>query len=214
MTCKICNSRTRSLLVPNFEITYYKCDQCQYISMDGSKKVTFKEERHLYDRHENSIENEGYVNMFKNFLDTGVLPFKSSGSLLDYGSGPEPVLIEIIKRDYTFSTDHYDPHYAPEKKFENKPYDVIVSTEVIEHVDDPVTFMKTLSDLLTSGGILSIMTLFHSNKDAEFLKWWYHRDETHISFFTEKTLRVLAHMTSMEIIYTDGKRITSFRKMT
>jgi len=180
--------------------------------MDDSKKVTFKEERHLYDRHENSIENEGYVSMFKNFLDISVLPFKTSGNLLDYGSGPEPVLTQIINRDYSFSTDHYDPHYAPIKTFENKTYDVIVSTEVIEHVDDPVTFIKSLSDHLAAGGILSIMTLFHSNNDSEFLKWWYHRDETHISFFTETTLKILASMASLQVIFTDGKRITTFRK--
>jgi len=180
--------------------------------MDANKKLTFEEERQIYDLHINSIENEGYVSMFKNFLNAGVLPFKTSGYLLDYGSGPEPVLTELVNRDYSFLTAHYDLHYAPDKSFENRTYDVIVSTEVIEHVDDPIAFIQSLSHLLAPDGIISIMTLFHSNDDEAFLNWWYRRDATHISFFTETTLKVLAEMTSLHVIYTDGKRITTLKK--
>jgi 2-polyprenyl-3-methyl-5-hydroxy-6-metoxy-1,4-benzoquinol methylase len=151
--------------------------------------------------------------MFKDFLNKGVLPFKNAGTALDFGSGPVPVLSGLIKRDYQFSIDYYDLHYQPEKSFENKKYDVILSTEVIEHVNNPIEIFSLLHDHLNEGGILSVMTLFHEKDEASFIKWWYRRDETHISFYTLKTLQLIAEKVGFEIIYTDNKRICTFKKI-
>ncbi len=195
-----------------FDISYYYCKTCEFMQMDDSKRVPFDKEREVYDRHENSIECEGYVNMFQNFINSAVIPFKSSGLALDFGSGPEPVLTQIIKRDYEFDIDNYDLHFQPEKVYEGKKYDVIVSTEVVEHLPDPMEVFRLFHDLLEDGGVLAFMTLFHENDDDAFLKWWYRRDETHISFFTVKTLENIAKSIGFKVIYTDGRRICTFRK--
>ncbi len=213
MKCKICKKNTRIIHDTQFSIDYYKCDSCQFISMDQNKKVPFEEEKALYDTHENSIENEGYVNRFKNFIDTGIIPFIQTGTLLDFGSGPEPVLIQVINRDYQFTTDHYDLHYATDKVYRNKQYNIIVSTEVIEHMDEPLEAFIFFRQHLKKNGILAIMTLFHYNEDTSFKKWWYRRDETHISFYTPHTLKILADKTGFELIYHDNKHIATFKRI-
>lgn len=181
--------------------------------MDDSKRVSFDKEKEIYDLHENSIECEGYVKMFQNFLSSAVMPFKSSGVALDFGSGPEPVLTQLIKRDYDFQIDNYDLHYQPEKVYIGKKYDVIVSTEVVEHLPNPMEVFRLFHEQLKDGGILAFMTLFHGNDEDEFLKWWYRRDKTHISFFTVNTLEHIAKSIGFEVIYTDGKRMCTFRKL-
>lgn len=213
MICKICDHETILVYDKQFDINYYRCEHCEFLFMDSEAIVSFEEERAIYDTHENSIENQGYVDMFKNFLDKCVLPFKQTGSLLDFGSGPEPVLIQVINRDYNFETQHYDLHYAPDKVYEGQMYDVIVSTEVVEHISDPLPVFELLTSHLKPNGIFAFMTLYHLNDDLHFSDWWYRRDETHISFFTLKTLEVIAAKCGCEVIYTDNKRLTTFRKL-
>jgi SAM-dependent methyltransferase len=210
--CKICGSDTRTIYDDQFNINYYNCIKCEFIQMDDSKEVDFKRERQVYDLHNNSLEDTGYVSMFKKFLEEAVFPFKAEGTLLDFGSGPTPVLAQIIERDTAFKVEHYDLHFQPMKVYENKKYDVIVSTEVVEHLSDPVSFFKLFKDHLNSGGILAVMTLFHYNDEQAFKKWWYRRDETHISFFNLVTFREIANQLDMTILYCDDKRICTFEK--
>ena len=213
MTCKICGKETVLVYDKQFNIKYYRCPHCEFLFMDKKAMISFKAERAVYDTHENSIENQGYVDMFKNFIDKCVLPFKKSGQLLDFGSGPEPVLIQVLNRDYTFETGHYDLHYAPEKVYEGKLYDVIVSTEVVEHISDPLPAFKMLIGHLKPKGIFAFMTLYHFNDDEHFSDWWYRRDETHISFYTLKTLEFIAKECGCDIVFTDNKRLTTFKKI-
>ena len=212
MDCKVCGSTTIRVYDKQFDINYFRCPDCEFISMDQSRIVSFHEERKIYDMHNNTIENQGYVDMFKEFIDTCVLPYKKQGKLLDFGSGPEPVLVQVIDRDYKFETMHYDIHYSPTMVYEGHLFDVIVSTEVVEHINEPLEFFQLLSSLLRKDGILSIMTLFHLNDDEHFSGWWYRRDKTHVSFYTPKTLIRIANLCGLDLIYTDKKRMATFSK--
>jgi SAM-dependent methyltransferase len=181
--------------------------------MDQERLITYEEERVIYDLHQNSIENEGYVNMFRDFLEAGVLPYAKTGNLLDFGSGPEPVLATLLERDYLFQVAHYDLHYQPIKVYAGVKYDVILATEVIEHLPNPLDVIRLIHSLLKKGGIFSFMTLIHANDEGHFLEWWYRRDMTHISFYTQKTLDYIAGIVGFEVIYTDNKRIITYRKL-
>ncbi|BEP28427.1 class I SAM-dependent methyltransferase [Helicovermis profundi] len=211
--CKICGKETEIYYDKQFDTEYFHCTNCEFIQMDLEKKITFAQEREVYNLHENSLEDEGYVSMFNNFLDKGVLDFIDSGKALDFGSGPTPVLSEIIKREYDFSVDCYDLHYQPKKIYEGKTYDLVLSTEVLEHIENPIEVFTLIYDRLRINGIFSFMTIFHYNDKEKFLNWWYRRDKTHISFYSIKTLQFIAEKIGFEIIYTDNKRICTFRKI-
>lgn len=212
-TCKICGTETYAIIQKKLRITYHRCPVCDFISKESSQILTPEEEFAEYNLHQNSLDDSGFVAYFKRFIDNAIIPFVSPNPKgLDFGSGPSPVLAEILKRDYHFDMDIYDLFYAPEKLYSGQTYDLVTSTEVVEHLMDPLEYFKLFHTLLNPDGLLSIMTQFHPQTDQDFLSSHYVRDMTHISFFSLKTMEVVAEKVGLTIVYTDGKRYTSFRK--
>ena len=56
------------------------------------------------------------------------------------------------------------------------------------------------------GGVLAGMTLFHPDDPVKFGEWFYPRDFTHVSFYTPRTLEVLAKALGLTLTFNDGKR--------
>ena len=56
------------------------------------------------------------------------------------------------------------------------------------------------------------MILFRPYSDDEFLKWFYIRDKTHISFYNRRTFEVIADMLNLKIIYTDNHRYITLKR--
>lgn len=209
--CKICGSETREFYDKNFDVHYYQCCRCEFIFRDESALISVDEEKEDYDRHNNTYEDQYYTDMFRNLLDTCVVPFRTEGrKALDFGSGPEPVLAKVLTDEYGYDTDIYDLFYAPDKVYENKKYDLITCTEVVEHLMDPMYYFRLFKSLIKDDGIIAIMTLFHPNDDAKFLNWHYHREPTHISYFTPKTMTTIADTLGLVIHFNDNKRCCSF----
>lgn len=212
--CKICSSSALNEIYDDqFDIQYYLCEVCEYIFQDNEDIVSIKEEKKIYDQHDNSFESEGYVKMFKDFIKKGVNPFlKERAKALEFGCGPGPVLAKLLEMD-GWDVTTYDPIYDDNTHYKEETYDLITSTEVFEHFSDPLKEIKHLSTLLKPGGILSIMTLLHPKTKEAFKDWWYKRDITHISFYSSKTLYLLGKMYDLEMIYNDNKRIITFKKV-
>lgn len=209
--CKICGAETRKLHHPRLEADYHCCPACEFISKDESALISPQEEMERYDKHQNSIEDRGYVEYFKKFLDKAVVEYAGMGRKgLDFGSGPSPVLAQILERDYGYSMDIYDLFYSPEKVYTGKKYDLVTSTEVVEHLKDPLEYFRMFKELLEDDGILAIMTLFHHDDDQHFIDWNYIRDKSHISFYTPKTLGKIAEIVGLEVVYSDEVRCTTF----
>ena len=206
-TCKICSNSTRTIYDKQYDHNYFYCHNCEFIFLDDSKIISAEEEKKNYSFHENSSDNEGYVQMFRDFIDKAIKPHKNQiKTALDFGSGPGPVLAELLKQE-GFKTDIYDKHFSPEKVYQGKKYDLITATEVFEHLEDPMITLRLLKSLLNKNGILAIMTLFHNNNVDDFKKWWYRRDATHISFYTPKTFSVIADSLGMFYSLIDNKNI-------
>ena len=212
MSCKICFSDTKPYQNPHIPTRYDYCPRCECIALDAAFKVSASQEKHQYDQHNNSLENTGYVQMFENFLDffwervSGITP-----KVLDFGSGPSPVLAQLMQKRGA-CVHCYDKFYHPDDAFQTHTYDLITSTEVFEHLDSPVQTLTLLTKHLHSGGYIALMTLFHPNKQEDFWAWWYRRDPTHITFFTSKTLEILADLCGLELVETDGKRVALLKK--
>lgn len=197
--CKICNHPVTTFIAGRKSFKYHKCPRCKFIFLNKIHILSPEKEKKRYDTHQNSIENEGYVNMFENFIEKAISPYTNDiKTVLDYGSGSGAVLSELLKRK-GFEVDIYDPFYSPEKIYLTKKYDLISSTEVFEHFSNPVEEIKKLYSLLNPKGIISIMTNFIPD-NTEFNKWWYINDETHISFFHLKTFEKIAEMLGFEFI--------------
>ena len=105
MNCKICTNKTRSILDKQFEVTYYQCLSCNFLFIEPNRLPKKEEELNVYLQHENSLECEGYVNMFRKFINQAIKPYCKGKSVLDFGSGPEPVLAHLMKAAHIILTD-------------------------------------------------------------------------------------------------------------
>jgi SAM-dependent methyltransferase len=210
--CKICGNETISYQHPKFNMTFHECKHCEFIFKDQSNYLSLDEELNAYNYHQNDDDNIGYVNFLTNFIDAAVVPYIQKGKALDFGSGPNPVLAKIMRKNYDFDVDIYDIFYAPDRVFENQLYDLITSTEVIEHLSEPMKEIKLLINHLKPNGILSFMTLFHPMNRDKFFDWFYIRDTTHISFYTPKTIEHIAKQFNLEVIYTNDYRYIVLKK--
>lgn len=212
-TCSICKNETWSFHHDIFHVDYFVCDHCAFIFKDPEALLSEEDELKIYESHENSIEDPTYVAYFKRFLEEAVFPFSRSGKKgLDFGSGPSPVLSMILERDYGYDMDIYDLFYAPEKIYEGKSYDLITCTEVIEHLEDPLVQFQIMKEALNENGLLAIMTQFHQNDVKHFRSWHYMRDRSHIAFYRRKTLKKIAEIIGLEMIYCNDSNYATFRR--
>jgi SAM-dependent methyltransferase len=200
LQCSICKQNTTNITVLNNGKIFYHCSNCNFSGLDSAFFLNPSEEKSRYDNHENNIENQGYVDMFERFIDFTISEL-SVRTILDYGSGPGPVLAELLsKKGYKVST--YDPFYAP-KKFENESFDLITSTEVFEHFNNPLEEIKKLISLVKPNGYISVMTRFCPELD-KFKSWFYKDDDTHVSFYSPKTFEYIAKLFNLKIIKHDN----------
>ena len=211
MSCLICGGDTFLLEDRQLPFTYHVCKECEFIFKDPTSRITIEEEANEYGRHNNTMESTGYVNMFKDLINEHIAPLNIERKVLDFGSGPGPVLYQLLLQS-GYDTSHYDPFYFQDFAYRENKYQLITSTEVVEHFFDPMKEFKHLSNLLEDGGYLLIMTHIR-NKDLEvFLNWWYRRDVTHVSFYHLKTLEYIAKVCGLTLIKHNDKNIILFQK--
>ncbi len=208
MVCKVCiNRNLRSL-----EEQYYYCEHCDLIFVDGDEILEPEEEKERYEQHDNNHENRGYVRMFERFIEIVIVPYlEERDTALDFGCGPGPVLAELLE-ERGLSVDVYDPYFFPKDVYRGKKYDLITSTEVFEHLKEPLLEIEKLVKCLKKGGYLAIMTSFHSGW-KEFNNWGYQRDPTHITFYNSKTFRKIVERFPVELIFEDGEKYCLFKKV-
>ncbi|NLC33351.1 MAG: class I SAM-dependent methyltransferase [Clostridiales bacterium] len=205
--CAICHASTVPILytTKKAETTYHRCLRCGFTLKDRADILSAKDEFQEYENHNNSIHDRGYVSFLKDFLRQAALPFARGKACLDFGSGPEPVLAQLLQRDYGFCVDIYDKFYAPAPVYEGKTYDLLTCTEVLEHIPDPRSVFALFRRAMHSQSVLSLMTSLRPISDSEFLEWSYIREATHIAFYTMEAMTLLAQEHDLRIIYTDHK---------
>ena len=214
LNCIICCQKTHLIKDDKYSDIYYKCPRCEAIFLQRDHILDKKMEKTEYDRHENTMDNNGYVNSFRELIDKYIIEFTGDlkgKKILDFGCGPNPVLSEILKK-YEADVVHYDPYFFKDISFKSEQFDIVVSTEVFEHLSNPYNELKLIKDLLKKDSFLIIKTQFHNMKDDDFLTWWYRRDPTHIIFYTSKTFEYMAKKTGFVIMFSDNEEIIVLKK--
>ena len=88
-----------------------------------------------------------------------------------------------------------------------KPFDAIVSWDVIEHVTDPSNFIRDASALLKPGGIFAFSTMDIDSRFAKLLgKHWPWIMQMHLYYFTVPVLKDMLTKQGLELIHTDSYR--------
>lgn len=213
MKCHLCNGETEEFLVKNkkFEQLYYRCKNCSFIFLEEKALLKGSEELERYEMHNNSIDDPVYREYFEKFIEYSFEDLDNVENILDYGSGPEPVLASVLK-EKGYKVDIYDKYFSPEKIYKDRKYDVVCSTEVIEHIYYPMEVLKELVGSVKKNGHLIIMTNFHKDSWTHFKNWWYIQDPTHTVFYSMKTFKFIEKEFKLKIIKNNGKNIIIFKK--
>ncbi len=212
MDCHICSKPCESFVHTKTSITYYHCNACEYIFKSPKYYQDLQTQKERYNLHQNNEEDADYRAYFQRFLDF-VLPYVSGvHTALDFGCGRSSLLAQLLEEE-GISCDYYDPIYHPHTLDDSKKYELIVSTEVFEHLHQSKEVFENLLGRLDKGGYLAIQTEFHTNEHLGFQTWWYPQDPTHIVFFRVKTFEVLCETFACKIVAENGKNMVIIQKM-
>ncbi len=204
MKCPICTTRTDTFADTKHATVYYACPACDYTFKSPDHHPDFSTQKARYDLHENDPDDPGYRAYFRRFLDF-TLPRVPAieGRALDFGCGASGLLASMLT-EAGYTADRYDPIYHPDSAYASAHYDLIVSTEVFEHLDDPLGTLRHVRDRLTPTGHIAIQTQFLPATRTGFLDWYYRLDPTHIGFFTPRTFEVMSQMLGLRVVGEDG----------
>ena len=211
MDCHICNTSTESFIHEKTNITYYHCYACEYVFKSAECYQDFETQKERYNLHENNENDRGYIAYFQRFLEFTLPLVGHPKYALDFGCGRTSLLASLLEKK-GIECDYYDPIYHPDTLLESKTYDLIVSTEVFEHLHSPKEVFEDLVRRLNNGGYLGLQTQFHPNEIEKFKKWYYHQDTTHIVFFRAKTFEVLSQQFGCKVIENNGKNMIVIQK--
>lgn len=206
-TCHLCLSQdTTRQNHRKYELV--RCNVCDLVFVPFDKHLSRIEEERRYELHENSIEDPGYVDFLRQLITPIEKSVPNGSHILDYGSGPEPVLAKLLRCD-GYHVDIYDPFFAPEKP--QGAYSAITLSEVIEHFAHPREELEVLKRLLEPNGVLGIMTLRHT-KNTDLETWHYVQDPTHVAFFSDTTFQWIERVFGFKRIFDDENRVVLLEK--
>ncbi|SIQ75308.1 2-polyprenyl-3-methyl-5-hydroxy-6-metoxy-1,4-benzoquinol methylase [Alkalispirochaeta americana] len=216
--CPVCEATSAEPFMTLPPRHYWRCLQCRATFLDPSQLPSAEEELHRYNLHNNDPADPRYraflhrlADPVLDALNQGVKeeerPFSAQG--LDYGSGPAPVLAEILS-EAGHQVACYDPFYAPDPTPLEGSYSFITCCETAEHFHTPAREFSRFARLLLPGGLLGIMTEFQDDDDR-FARWYYRLDPTHVVFYREETFRYLAGQYGWEVRI-PRKNVALFRR--
>lgn len=199
MTCLLCENSTlqsvKHVARPGFR--YFHCAECDLIFLNPAQRLNESFEKSRYLLHDNSETEEGYIAFLEKFLlEVDKL---QPQSILDFGSGPKPVMAELMRKR-GWEVGIYDYYFASDEKVFRRTYDLITMHEVLEHLKNPLQSLQMLVKLLNPDGHIFVRTELHQGT-LDFSSWWYAKDPTHVCFFSEKTFEFLNSQLENKILF-------------
>lgn len=182
-------------------LRFYRCEECALVIKDPSVRATPSQERAHYEKHNNDLTNSGYRDHLLKLVVPLLTVLPSDALGLDYGCGPV-LSIEPLMRERGQRCVSFDPIFFPQEELLTpNTYDFITCCEVPEHFKEPRLEFSRLHEMVKRGGVLGIVT---KPVPDEFEGWWYHRDPTHLVFYSERTFAWLADHFDFELMELRG----------
>ena len=188
---------------------FFRCRVCELVFVPPGYHPTADEERDRYLQHNNDPTDPGYRAFLSRLFDE-LRPLLVPGSMgLDFGAGPGPALAQMMA-EAGFKAHVYDPIFFPDTGVLEETYDFITCTETAEHFRDPGRQFRLLDGLLRAPGWLGVMTSMLDDP-SRFPGWYYHRDPTHLCFYSERTMMWIAKRHGWRPVF-PRKNVVLFRK--
>jgi 2-polyprenyl-3-methyl-5-hydroxy-6-metoxy-1,4-benzoquinol methylase len=200
MYCNVCRQNTyefqNAIILHKYNIVYYKCENCGFIQTESPYW--------LQESYTNAIASLDIGLVSRNLYLQPIIEkilienFDYTKKFIDFAGGYG--LFVRLMRDKGFDFYRQDKycHNIFAEYFDisdignNNKFEALTAFEVFEHLQNPLEDIKemfSLSDTIIFSTELQPITPINNIKD-----WWYFCPETgqHISFYTYKTLEVIA----------------------
>lgn len=194
--------------------SYYRCPECGLVRKHPFPPIDA--ERKRYELHSNAIDDPDYRAYMTAIVNAILRPMCSGGEhILDYGCGPAPMAQSCIANTVPQAeVCSYDPlffpdalhHCAnlnsnPDKENAHCPpqFDIIFCNEAAEHFFHPIDEFRSMKALLKTGGWIVLGTGMAPRSAADFSRWWYIQDTTHVHFYNWDSLRRISEELSLEV---------------
>ncbi len=173
------------------------------------------------------ITNPPGTSDWANFLGARQIDFVKSNtqsldgaSFLDIGGGSAylAAMVQDILKDITYTI--IDPSirtetpknvtairdYFPSKEIEGRKFDVIISFNCLEHVEDPVAFLKNIRRFLAAGGIvlLSFPNTKRQLSNGDFCALTHE----HISYMTDESAKTILRTAGLRATFRETRNDT------
>lgn len=227
MHCIICKTTDlNQVRIKKIDRTGYKCKACSFVFL--SPQPTEKEIEDMYKEPyykswgvftgEEKPETERLKKGTSDRYLKRIMLHKNGGRLLDIGSA-FGYLMEVAKERgfdaYGVELSHFSSTIAQKKfgskvfegklenaRFPNANFDVITMFDLIEHVPQPLEFMKEVRRVIKPGGLIAITTPDRGSLSCKLLGYggWFHFKFEHLGYFNRKSIRELAHRTGFSLV--------------
>jgi SAM-dependent methyltransferase len=148
------------------------------------------------------------------------LHLPKTARLLEVGSGLGYLTYSLARAGYRIegwdvsedavqaARERFGPYFAVrdvnalQASSDSSRYDVVILTELIEHLEDPVAFVRASAALLAPGGAL-LMTTPNKNYYPDGVVWHTDLPPIHLWWFTERAMREMGERCRLDVRYYD-----------
>ncbi|MDB5407592.1 MAG: Methyltransferase type 12 [Rhodospirillales bacterium] len=222
--CPACGTGENEFFMNRNDCDLYKCTSCRTIYM-----FPFLDTGAAEDLYADSYENAttGYFAKVDKKLRRSrarvrrLQRYTSSGRFLDVGcnggfvveaateAGFDAHGLDIDPVSIAYARQHYPENSfflgVVERYVDNNPgkFDLIYSSEVIEHVGNVKSFVKSIAELMAPGGVLYLTTpdISHWRTPRDLTKWDAFGPPAHCTYFNPPSLIALLEEVGLTIVY-------------
>lgn len=211
--CKICGGTTKTAFTATalrkYKFEAITCPQCGFLQV---KEPTWLEE--AYSDAISAIDTGLVARNLS--LATQLNPllfylFGAEGRFVDFAGGTG--LLVRLMRDAGYDFYWHDPYSvnAHARGFEyekNQTYQAVTAFEALEHIIDPIEFVKNAFNETGADAMFFTTELF-AGAPPEPGKWWYYAFEAgqHISFYQTRTLGKIADALGVRFSSNNGMHV-------
>lgn len=209
MNCIICESETEFYFKKDFAehnlygAEYYRCHNCGFVFSETHFQADdilwenlnsdFHTERYPQVGYDFSLRNPPYLQQAFFIYLIHKYGLVEGGDWLDWGSGKEGILSNLLSENFGLKINNYDKYMTPkvnsitEDELKSK-YKLVVTSAVFEHVRDRKT-LDGINDLVSETGCLAIHVVVCENIPQD--PNWFYFLSVHCAVYTNKSMQIL-----------------------
>jgi len=218
MKCPICNQtnlrKIKSSVSNGINFSVFQCqnEQCFHGFIDPIPSAKFLERFYSGDKLNDYMMDDkcikDYTDHFNHLLSNYINSYVKPGKLLDIGAGTGIFMnaarnngwlvdgIDFNRSSTEYAKDKFDlfihrgDMYNLESFFIKGSYDLIIMNHVLEHVIDPVEYLKYIRSYLKQAGLIlvTVPNILSDDFKKEGSEWSYLHIPGHISYFSRHSL--------------------------